>query len=147
VDVPDEVKWKGKPWRLTRSSVTKWQQNPFWEKVTGYPTEFCTDYTSNYLTLNYRTSTTDVLMLTVRRMPIVDLVADTDVPEIRTHYHDFMINGILWQMYSKQDADSVDKVKAEEYRTAYLRDLDEIKQQETILDQRLKPNYAMPAFL
>jgi hypothetical protein len=50
-------------------------------------------------------------------------------------------------MYSKQDADIIDKTKSEEYRQKFLVDLDDVKQQESILDQRLKPSYPMPAFL
>lgn len=142
----DEVKWLYKPWKLTKVSVNKWQVNPYWEQVLGEPTEYCTDYSNNTIAINWRTSTTDTLKLIVRRMPLTDLINDTDEPEYRSHYHDFMVNGILWQMYSKQDAETVDKTKADSYYALFLRDVDEIKQQETILDQRLKPNYSMDAF-
>lgn len=142
----DEVKWTTRQWRLTKVSVKKWQTNPWWEQVVGMPTEYATDLAVNTLVLNYRSEVADTLRLQVKRMPTADLVNDTDEPEFRIHYHDFMINGILWQMYSKQDADTVDKVKAEEYRQAFLRDVDEIKQQEVILDSMLRPNYSIAAF-
>jgi hypothetical protein len=142
----EEVKWTTRQWRLTKVSVSKWQINPWWEQVIGMPTEYCTDLANNKLALNFRSQTSDTLKLVVRRLPVADLSADTDIPEFRTHYHDYFINGVLWMMYSKQDADVIDKTKAEEYRQAFLRDVDEIKQQETILDQRLKPNHSVDAF-
>jgi hypothetical protein len=142
----DEVKWTNRQWKLVKVSVKKWQTNPWWEQVLGMPTEYATDLSNNTITLNFRSETADTLRLQVRRMPLVSLSADTDIPEIREHYHDFMINGVLWQMYLKQDADAIDKTKAEEYRQAFLRDVDEIKQQEIILDQMLRPNYSIDGF-
>lgn len=142
----DEAKWKVAPWRLTKVSVTKWQANPRWEQIIGYPIEYCVDYQSGALTLGYRTRNADEICLTVRRLPLVDLVGDSDVPEIRLHYHDFFINGILWQMYSKQDVETFDLETATSYKKRFEADLDEIKQQETIFDQRLKVNYSMSGF-
>ena len=144
----DEVKWAStsRTWRLNKVSVNKWQVNPVWEQTIGMPTEYCTDYSNGRIAINFRADTSDTLKLTVRRMPLTDLVLDTDVPEYRTHYHDFMINGILWQMYSKQDSQTFDGEKAVAYQARFLADVDEIKQQETILDQRLKPNHSLDAF-
>jgi hypothetical protein len=110
------------------------------------PTEYCTDYTNNSLTINFRSTTAGTLRLIVRRLPLVDLIADTDIPEIRISYHDFFRNGVLEQMYSKQDVEAFDLAKAAQYRTQFLEDINEIKQQEIILDQRLKPNYSLDAF-
>jgi hypothetical protein len=143
----DEVKWFNAPWRLTGVSVTKWQKNPRWEQVMGYPTEYALDYQTGYLTLNFRTATADTLMLKVVRLPVADLVAATDIPEFRTSYHDFIINGVLAQMYSKQDAETIDLKKAADYKAAFDRDVDEVKQQERILKQKLNVNSPMPAFL
>jgi hypothetical protein len=145
VDI-DECKWTVAQWRLTKVSVKKWQINPWWEQVSAMPTEFCTDYQNNSIALNFRATSDDTLRLTVRRLPLVDLVEDTDTPEFRNHYHDFMVNGVLWQMYSKQDAQAFDGEKAKDYQVRFLTDVDEIKQQEIILDQRLKVNHSMDAF-
>ena len=49
-------------------------------------------------------------------------------------------------MYLKKDAETFDKVKAEEYHQMFLKDIDEIKQSETQLDSRLNPNNSMVAF-
>ena len=142
----DECKWSTRQWRLTKVSVKKWQINPWWEQVLGMPTEFCTDGDNNRLFLNFRSDTADTLKLTVRRLPLADLVADTDIPEFRTHYHDFFRYGVLEQMYSKQDSQAFDQVKALDFKMIFLKDLDEIKQQEVILDNRLHPNYSMDGF-
>jgi hypothetical protein len=142
----DECKWLTQPWKLQKVSVVKWQQNPRWEQVVGYPIEYCTDYHTGKLTLNYRTTASDTLGLLVRRLPLVQLSEDADEPEFRDSYHDFFLNGVLEQMYSKQDAECIDLKKAADYRAAFKADVDEIKQQETILDQRLSVNIAMNAF-
>lgn len=142
-----EVKWTNRQWKLQKVSVDKWQINPWWEQVIGsMATECATDYTNGMLTLNYRCEETDTLRLVVKRLPLVDLVADEDVPEFRLNYHDLMINGILWQMYSKQDTETIDLKKASDYYAMYLKDIDEIKQQESALDHRLRPNNSLAGF-
>lgn len=142
----DEVKWTTLQWRLYKVSVQKWRINPWWEQVQGMATEYCMDYTNNTLTLNFRQLTADTLRLTVRRLPLTSLALDTDTPEFRESYHDYFVNGVLWQMYSKQDSQTFDGIKATEYQQMFLRDVDEIKQQEVILDQRLHPNNSNEAF-
>lgn len=142
----DEAKWTQKAWRLTKVSVRKWQVNPWWEWVVGMPTEYATDYSNNTIALNFRTYETDTLRLVVRRLPLTDLVLDADEPEFRSHYHDFMLNGILMHMYGKQDAQTFDGEKKDTYERKFKEDVDEVKQQETILDQRLKNEFSQNAF-
>jgi hypothetical protein len=135
----DEIKWHTQPWRLQHVSVTKWQQNPRWEQVVGYPIEYATDYNTGYIALNFRYAGTDTLMLLVRRLPLVNLIADTDTPEFRTSYHDYFVNGVLEQMYSKQDANTIDLKKADSYHQAFMKDIDEI-------EQKLNVNHSLGAF-
>lgn len=142
----DECKWTNKQWRLTHVSIKKWQVNPWWEQVIGMATEYATDGDTNRLFVNFRTTDTDTLKLTVRRLPLVDLVSDTDVPEFKSDYHDFFKNGVLELMYRKQDSQTFDAVKAVDYHTKFLLDLDEIKQSEAILDNRLRANASLNAF-
>ena len=142
----DEVKWTYRQWILRKLSVMKWQTNPWWEQVVGMPTEYATDYSNNTLVINFRDTTSDTLRLQVRRLPLEDLTSDMDEPEFREHYHDYFKNGVLWLMYLKKDAETFDKVKAEEYHQMFLKDIDEIKQSETQLDSRLNPNNSMVAF-
>lgn len=142
----EEVKWTSRQWKLQKVSCTKWQTNPWWEQVVGMPTEYATDLTVGKLAVNFRDETSDNLSLVVRRLPLTALSNDNDVPEFRSNYHDLMWNGILWQMYSTQDSDAINPAKAAEHYKLYLQDLDEVKQMESTLDERLRPNYAMKAF-
>lgn len=142
----DEVKWTYRQWILRKVSVMKWQTNPWWEQVVGMPTEYATDYSNNTLVINFRDTTSDTLRLQVRRLPLEDLTSDMDEPEFREHYHDFFKNGVLSLMYLKQDAETINVAKAAEYDALFKRDLDEIKQQESILNRRLQPNNSMAAF-
>lgn len=142
----DEIKWTNRAWSLRKVSVDKWRKNPYWEQVIGDPTEYATDWFTNYIAINYRSLTPDTMMLSVRRLPLVDLINDDDEPEFREHYHDFMINGILAQMYSKQDTQTYDKARYEQFEADFMRDIDEIKQSEIILEQRLNANHSLAAF-
>jgi hypothetical protein len=142
----DEAKWTNRTWKLTRVSVQKWQTNPWWEQVVGMPTEYATDLSNNTIALNFRSEEADTIRLQVRRLPLVDLIDDEDIPEIRESYHDFFLNGVLHNMYLKQDAEAFDGYKAAEYKQLYLADIDEIKQQESLLDRRLRPNHSLSAF-
>jgi hypothetical protein len=145
VDI-DECKWSTRQWKLTKVSVSKWRSNPWWEQVVGMPTEYATDGDNGRLFINFRSDTSDTLKLAVRRLPLLDLANDTDEPEFRTHYHDFIVNGVLWQMYSKQDAETFDLSKSGDFKGAFLKDLDEIKQQESIINSRLLVNNALDGF-
>jgi len=143
----DICKWMSQPWALRKVSYRKWEVNPWWFKVIGQPTEYAQDLETGKIALNYRTESADKLHLHVRRMPLTDLAADSDVPEFHIQYHDFMINGIMMWMYRKRDAETLDEAKATEFETAFLRDVDEIKQQVSQKEEHLRPNQALSAFL
>jgi hypothetical protein len=142
----EEVKWVYRQWKLTKVSCTKWQTNPWWEQVKGMPTEYATDLTTNKIAINFRDNVSDYLRLVVRRLPLTDLIDNTDTPEFRDSYHDFFFNGVLFYMFSKQDADAINQAKAAEYREKFLLDIDEIKQQESVLETKLAPNNSINAF-
>lgn len=139
----DEIKWASRYWKLMKVSSQKWQKNVYWEQIKGLPTEYATDLENKKLALNYRSDAEDNLYLVVKRMPLKDLSADTDEPEFRTHYHDFIRNGVLEQMFSKQDAEAFDGEKAGSYGRKFREDIDEIKQQETKINEMLMPNHPM----
>jgi hypothetical protein len=144
----DEIKWLNWPYRLHKVSSQKWMENTWWERVIGsYATEYATDLKTGYIALNYRSETSSQLQLHVRRLPIADLVADADIPEFRAHYHDYIINGVMMHMYRKRDAETIDEAKAAEFERAFLMDVDEIKQQESQLEDMLRPNASLGAFL
>jgi len=58
-----------------------------------------------------------------------------------------LVNGILWQMFSKTDAETLNKVKAEDYLGQFLVDIDYVKRKEELYDNRFKTNSSMCAFL
>lgn len=143
----DEAKWTNVQWKLAKVSVSKWQVNPWWEQVIGtMATEYATDLDVNRIALNYRSTNTDTIRLHVRRMPLKDLVADSNVPEFRIEYHDRFLNGVLEQMYSKQDSQAFDQVKALDFGARFKEDIDYIKREEEIFDNKLKANGSMDAF-
>jgi hypothetical protein len=142
----DEAKWTNKQWRLTKVSANKWQNNSYWEQVMGMPTEYATDYQNNFIALNYRGTDTDYLALQVRRLPLTNLSGDTDEPEFRAEYHDYFRYGVLSQMYSKQDSQTLDATKAMNYEQLYREDVDMIRREETKLDNRLMSNRSLLAF-
>ncbi len=142
----DDVKWVSRGRSLTRVSVSKWQECAQWEQRIGVPTEFATDLETGKLALNLRDEATDTLQLTVRRLPLTDLSADSDTPELPLVYHDRLLNGILWQMYSKRDAETFDKVKATEHFQLFMEDLDQIRRAEIRKDNRLRHNEALAVF-
>lgn len=129
----EEMKWVTKGWKLHHVSVSKWQTNYFWDRVPGLATEFCTDYSNGRLALNYRATENDILKLVVKRMPLVNLADDADVPEFRPDYHDAFLPGLLSHMYSKQDAECIDLKKAADYLAEFERAIDLIKRQESRL--------------
>ena len=141
-----EVKWTTRPWKLTNVSAEKWQTNPWWENVIGAPTECALDLEDGKLALNFRSEDTDTLRLSVSRLPLVDMVSDSDSPEFKEDYHYLFKNCILSLMYLKQDVDTFDKEKADSAKADFLQDIDEIKQQESIMKRRLRPNAALEAF-
>ena len=141
-----EVKWRTRDWRLYKVASEKWQKNTRWETTVGLPIEFATDLESDKIALNYRSDIAGTLDLVVKRMPLVDLINDDDVPEFRIQYHDFFVNGILEQMYSKQDAQAFDGEKSASYKAKFRADITEIKEEETKINERLRPNHSMSAF-
>jgi hypothetical protein len=143
----DEMKWAKRAWKLRKVSVSKWQENALWEESVGLPTEYATDLQADKIALNYRDTASDTLRMVVRRLPLVDLVDDLDVPEIRNIYHDRFLHGVLSQMYAKQDVEAFDMNKAETHEAQFLVDIDFIKQEQRELEKKLNPNRASSAFM
>lgn len=141
-----EAKWTSRQWKLTHVSSVKWQSNVWWEQVIGMPTEFATDLESGKLALNFRSEEADTIRLQVARLPLSDLSNDSDTPEIKEMYHYAFFNGVLALMYAKEDSDTINEKKANDYKALFAMDKDDIKQSESKYDNRLRPNYSMGAF-
>ena len=86
---------------------------PGWENQSGLPWRGVTDYQSNAIRLWPSPSANDVLKLSVIRLPLVDMVADTDEPEIRKEYHPQLVQWMLHRAYAKQDSEVFDANKSQ----------------------------------
>lgn len=52
----------------------------------------------------------DVLLMTIIRLPMNDMEADDDKPEIRQHHHIRLIEWVLYRAYSIPDTDGFDSI-------------------------------------
>lgn len=86
--------------------------NPGWERHTGTPTTYVTDYQTGYIRLYPIINQSATLTMTVSRLPTDDMANTDDEPEIRKEYHSGLVNWILYRAYSKQDSDLFDANKA-----------------------------------
>lgn len=93
---------------------------PGWEDTApGRPVVFVPDWQSGYLRLWPPSATDDVVRLTVVRTPIKPMTADSDVPEIPTRYHRALLDWMKHLGYQKQDADTMDLVKAAKFEERF----------------------------
>lgn len=86
--------------------------NPGWESHRGTPTTYVTDYQTNAIRLYPNPQVACDLTMTVSRLPMSDLRANGDTPEIRKEAHLALVQWILYRAYSRQDADMFDPNKA-----------------------------------
>lgn len=86
--------------------------NPGWESHLGTPTTYVTDYQSGHIRLYPNPQVGSTLTMTVSRLPVADMAADADKPEIRREYHEGLVQWMLYRAYSKQDSDLFDPNKA-----------------------------------
>lgn len=80
-----------------------------WAVQTGEPIGIATDYETGKIRLFPIPLVDGLVRLRVVRMPLVELVALNDVPEIKKHYHRSLIHWIKHMAYLKKDADTLDK--------------------------------------
>ena len=83
-----------------------------WEDDAGTPSHYVTDYQSGAVRLYPSPVVDDDLLLTVTRMPLADMSAGDDEPEIREEYHEALVQWMLHKAYAKQDADMADPNKS-----------------------------------
>jgi len=85
-----------------------------WETETGTPSHFVTDYETGKIRLYPIPVVNDTLKMTVIRMPLVDMKAIDDTPEINARYHRNLRYWIMHRAYMKQDTETKDEKKAKE---------------------------------
>ena len=65
--------------------------------------------------------------LTVQRLPLVDLAADDDVPEINSSYHKLLFSYIRYRAYMKRDVETFSERKAGLEKAQHIDDLEKAR--------------------
>jgi hypothetical protein len=125
--------WRTKP--LNKQSIAT--INDGWLQATGTPEAYLMDYSHRTLSLDRAIPAVagQTLRLTVRRLPISELVQDTDTPELPRQYHRRLFDGVMALAYLKQDAEVYNPEKAKAHRAKWDDSLGEVIRREA----RLKP--------
>lgn len=103
------------------------RNNEQWESETGEPLAYVTDCQTGHIRLYPTPTTADEIQLTVRRLPLADLVADNDEPEIRPESHLGLVQWMLYRAYMRQDADTFNPTKAAAALAEFVREFGEKK--------------------
>ena len=103
------------------------RNNEQWEAETGEPLAYVTDYQTGHIRLYPTPTAADEIKLTVRRLPLADLVADDDEPEIRPESHLGLVHWMLYRAYMRQDADAFNPTKAAAALAEFVREFGEKK--------------------
>jgi hypothetical protein len=98
-----------------------------WESETGEPLAYVTDYHTGSIRLYPTPAAADEIQLTVRRLPLADLVDDNDEPEIRPESHLGLVQWMLYRAYMRQDADTFNPTKAAAALAEFVREFGEKK--------------------
>ncbi len=88
------------------------EQRPGWEAETGDVYGWIQNVDSTRIRLVAEPDTADTMNLTVVRLPLVDMAADTDEPEIRKHLHLSLAYWALYRAFSDPNVDTYDETKA-----------------------------------
>lgn len=100
-------------------------QRPGWETEEGEVYGYVQNYDANHLRLVNIPETADTLNLTVTRLPLEDMAADSDEPEIKPHLHLKLHHWVLYRAYSGDDVDVNDATKAENHLAQFVAEFGE----------------------
>lgn len=121
------VTFAGKP--LTASSVEDMDEtDTAWEAKTGaQPQRFIANGAVTEIRLYPEPTVAGTLSLTVYRTPLQELSADVDTgaPEIKTVYHERLKNWIYRCALLKDDAETFDRARANDYEARFAADFGE----------------------
>jgi hypothetical protein len=88
------------------------EKNSNWESHTGTTNSYIADYETNAIFLYPIPALDDTLKLTVVRTPLIDMVRDTDTPEIPARFHDALVPYVVFKARSIEDSELYDPRKA-----------------------------------
>lgn len=98
------------------------ETSPAWESATAStPIAFVPDWQTGYLRLWPPNKIDDTVAMTVVRKPLKPMTKDSDVPEIREHYHAMLLDWPKFRAYSTPDSDFFDQKKADRHEAAFVR--------------------------
>ena len=107
------------------------KQDPYWEDVSeNYkqtPRYYLLGKETDKFTLVRCPDDIYTVNLTVQRLPLVDLVADDDVPEINISYHRLLLSYIRYKAYMKRDVETFSERKAGSEKAQHLDDLEKAR--------------------
>ena len=126
----DSARLITKGWHLRRDTISNFERDPLWDTRVGTPSKYCVDAQRGYITLDRLTSINDTIKLRVRRMPLVDINDAADIPEIPEQYHEYLVEGILYHAYMKQDVEAFDMAKASTYLAIFENNLERLRIEE-----------------
>lgn len=113
---------------VTKLTVTSREQIdrewPDWETATGTP-QYLIEKGDGTAIIVPKPVAADTASLAVKRLPMTDMAADTDTPEIPVRWHYKMLDWALHMAYSMPDADTFDKQKADKHESAFERSFGE----------------------
>lgn len=88
---------------------------PDWQDETGEPRHYVPDMDTDLFRPYPTPEVAGTVRLTVVRLPLAPMVDDGDVPEVKPHLHESLLDWVCHRAYSKQDADTQDDEKAAIY--------------------------------
>lgn len=107
--------------KLTRTTVDELDEDdPEWIGKAGVPSQYTLEFSSNYLTLDRKASAAGTIALTIRRMPLVEMTAATDVPEFKAQYHWMLKDYALFRAFMKQDSETYNPEKGNYHRNLFM---------------------------
>lgn len=94
-------------------------EEPSWEDETGEPRAYVPDMDTGALR-PYPIPIVDTeVRLTVVRLPLKDLKDGKDVPEIASHLHDALVDGMVAEAFMKKDSEAFDPTRAADHEAAF----------------------------
>jgi hypothetical protein len=109
---------------------------PLWDTLTsnsnGDMTNYILDYETGKIRLYPVPLAATTVYLTVSRLPLVDLdyTQQSVSPEIKSQYHYYLPDGILYHAYQKDDDNTLDLQQSERYRNLWEQNIEYIRIEE-----------------
>jgi hypothetical protein len=101
-----------------------------WRSLSGTADSYILDDTTGYILFSPTPDTATTIKLRVARLVKEPATADTltSSPDLPLKYHRFLVDGVLYQAYSKNDAETRDPAKIAFYKESWQQDIDLIYQ-------------------